>query len=264
LQIKGQIKGQTFYLFFAKSLGFCCGIGQSGLDGREPGDRLPGVEAGATLAIETSTPRASVALVTADGAIEQRFFQSDRSHNAVLFGPLRELLVAVEKSGERVGRILVGSGPGSYSGTRVGIAAAQGVAMAVSAPVAAVPSVLALDGSAGLRGLMVIGDARRGTWWVARVASRRLMESPVLLDAEQLRAVVREAVDSGWELASMESSVYPLDPSLCKAIRRVDPSAAGLWMAWAAADEAQRQAWTADPPRPMYLKPPHITSAHRV
>lgn len=236
---------------------------QSGLDGREPGGRLPGVNSEATLAMETSTPRASVALVTADGAIEQRFFQSDRSHNAVLFGPLRELLSAAEQAGVRIVRILVGSGPGSYSGTRVGIAAAQGVAMALSCPVVAVSSVLALDGSAAERGLMVIGDARRGTWWVARVASRRLMASPVLLNAEQLRAGVREAVDSGWELASMESSTYPLDPSLCKAIRRVDPSAAGLWMAWVAADEAQRRAWTADPPRPMYLKPPHITSARR-
>ena len=99
------------------------------------------------LIIETSTPQASLCIVRADGAIESRSFQSDRSHNSALFEPLRELLAGVP----HLDLVLVGSGPGSYSGTRVGIAAAQAPVSAtlmalpvnlVDAVVGVVPSVV--------------------------------------------------------------------------------------------------------------------------
>ncbi len=232
---------------------------QSALDGLVVWARVAGVEGDAILILETSMPQASVALVSACGRIEQRFFQSDRSHNALLFGPLRELLIG----GVRIGLVLVGSGPGSYSGTRVGIAAAQGVALALSCPVAAVPSVLAVDENGGGRGMLMIGDARRGSWWTVSTLHRRMMEVPALVDERQLREAVEAAIHAGCGVATMEPSAYPLDPDFARVIRRVEPTAAGLWMAWSAADEAQRQAWIADPPRPIYLKPPHITPARR-
>ena len=95
-----------------------------------------------TLILETSTPNASLATTEPGGRIEQREFTSDRSHNAVLFSPLKELLDTRETL--EIGLVLVGSGPGSYSGTRVGIAAAQGVAIACGCPAVAVPSILAV------------------------------------------------------------------------------------------------------------------------
>ena len=61
------------------------------------------------LIIETSTPQASLCIVRADGAIESRSFQSDRSHNSALFEPLRELLAGVP----HLDLVLVGSGPGN-------------------------------------------------------------------------------------------------------------------------------------------------------
>lgn len=91
-----------------------------------------------TLILETSTPHASVALVSPDGQVEQRAFTGDRSHNAGIFQPLQELIGSLEPGS--IGLVLVGSGPGSYSGTRVGIAAAQGVAIASGCPAVAVPS----------------------------------------------------------------------------------------------------------------------------
>ena len=47
-----------------------------------------------TLVIENSMPRASLATIGLGGHLEQREFTSDRSHNAVLFSPLQELLDA--------------------------------------------------------------------------------------------------------------------------------------------------------------------------
>ena len=62
-----------------------------------------------TLVIETSTPRASLATIGPGGHLEQREFTSDRSHNAVLFAPLQELLDW--RGGVETGLVLVGSGP---------------------------------------------------------------------------------------------------------------------------------------------------------
>ena len=81
-----------------------------------------------TLILETSTPHASLGIAMADGGFTSREFSSDRNHNALLFKPLGELLEGLPLTA--LERVLVGSGPGSYSGTRVGIAAAQGVAIA--------------------------------------------------------------------------------------------------------------------------------------
>ena len=47
-----------------------------------------------TLVLETSTPHASLATIDPDGRLEQREFTSDRSHSAMMFSPLKELLDA--------------------------------------------------------------------------------------------------------------------------------------------------------------------------
>jgi tRNA threonylcarbamoyl adenosine modification protein YeaZ len=91
-----------------------------------------------TLVLETSTPTASLLLVHDDGSVSPRSFQSDRSHNAELFRPLQELMAEKPK----LELVIAGSGPGSYSGTRVGIAAAQGVAIAMACPAVAISSIL--------------------------------------------------------------------------------------------------------------------------
>jgi tRNA threonylcarbamoyl adenosine modification protein YeaZ len=117
--------------------------------------------AACSLVIETSTPHASISLVDAEGHVETRSFCSDRNHNAMLFEPLRELLDGSPRP--ETALVLVGSGPGSYSGTRVGIAAAQGVAIATGCPAVAVPSILAVPSVANGARCLAIGDARRGT-----------------------------------------------------------------------------------------------------
>jgi len=77
------------------------------------------------LAIDTSTAACSAALFDADGAcIACRDELIGRGHSERLVPMLDELL-----EGRRADRILVGVGPGSFTGIRVGIAAAQGMAI---------------------------------------------------------------------------------------------------------------------------------------
>jgi tRNA threonylcarbamoyl adenosine modification protein YeaZ len=213
-----------------------------------------------TLVIETSTPRASLATIGPGGHLEQREFTSDRSHNAVLFAPLQELLDG--RGGVETGLVLVGSGPGSYSGTRVGIAAAQGVAIACGCPAVAVPSILAVPSAQGGAPCLAIGDARRGSFWTARMENSRLLAEPELTDASGLEAIVSGAIADGLAVFSFEEpGRFPLPPELQAQVRLEFPNAQRLWQAWLATPPETREKWLTESPQPMYLKPPHITPA---
>lgn len=215
-----------------------------------------------TLIIETSTPSASVMTIDLDGRMTEREFTSDRSHNAVLFSPLRELLG--NRSTPEIGLVLVGSGPGSYSGTRVGIAAAQGVAIASGCPALAIPSILAVPSAAQGEACLAIGDARRGSYWFAKMENHRLENEPELTDAEGLVEIVSEALASGSAVVSFEEAArFPLPPEVQAQVRLEFPSAARLWSAWVQSDAETRERWMTEIPQPIYLKPPHITPAKR-
>lgn len=208
-----------------------------------------------TLILETSTPEASICLAGPDGFLEERVFRSDRNHNATLFAPLQELLA---DAGE-IARVLVGSGPGSYSGTRVGIAAAQGVAIALGCPVIAVPSVLGVEPVAAGHPSLAVGDARRGTYWSAHLDGVCMAE-PLLEDANGWLATLSHAQAQGRCLFAFEDpSRWPLPGDIH--VAETFPQARLLWRAWQAADEPARAAWQAEVPQPLYLKPPHITQA---
>lgn len=214
------------------------------------------------LVIETSTPGASLAVIEPDGRMIERGFTSDRSHNAVLFAPLQELLDSRESA--EVGLVLVGSGPGSYSGTRVGIAAAQGVAIASDCPAVAIPSILGVPSAENGAACLAIGDARRGSFWTAMIEQSRLSADPELTDGAGLEIIVAAAAAAGTPVISFEEpNRFLLSPELREKVRLEFPNAARLWKAWQLADEVSRARWTNEAPQPIYLKPPHITPAKR-
>ncbi len=208
-----------------------------------------------TLVFETSSPTASLLLAGPEGVIAERAFTSDRSHNAVLFGPLSEVLAGI--SPQEIGLILVGSGPGSYSGTRVGLAAAQGVALVAGCPVVAVPSVIAAP-SAVDGPCLVIGDARRGSYWTSWVTGGEVRLPPTLTD----EAGFREVVENSGCLVSFEDGTRTRFPTE-REVRFELPSARLLWNAWNAASADSREAWAQEVPQPHYLRPPHITESKR-
>lgn len=214
-----------------------------------------------TLVIETSSGHGSIALAGRTAGCSMREFGSDRRHNSAIFEPLAALLAGLEP-GEigQIGQVLVGSGPGSYSGTRVGIAAGQGVALAHGAELVAVPSILGL----GLkRSAWVLGDARRGSYWLARLEAGKLWIPPTVFEQEEFRAVLAAEAAPSVEILSFEPTAklaaaagFPEDR-----IALAVPNARALWDFWNQCSEAERNEFRAVSPQPIYLKPPHITAA---
>lgn len=99
------------------------------------------------LAIETATAGCSVALIAGDRVVAAMDETVGRGHAERLVPQIAELLAAVGIT--RAEAILVDCGPGSFTGVRVGLAAARGLALGWGVPVAGCSS-LALIAAAAL------------------------------------------------------------------------------------------------------------------
>lgn len=88
------------------------------------------------LAIETSTPACSVALVV-DGAMTSKYSEEPRSHTRLVMGMVNELLRDANQTVDQLDAIGVTIGPGSFTGLRIGFATVQGLAFGGDIPVVA-------------------------------------------------------------------------------------------------------------------------------
>lgn len=193
------------------------------------------------LALETSTRHGSLA-VWRDGALVQEWtFTSDRSHNSQLFAPLREAWALGPPD-----LLVVGTGPGSYSGIRVALSAAVGLSVAAQAPLLGWPSLTAFEAP---EKALVIGDARRGSAFVATLVDGCLVGEPELLPVTELPE--RLAGQSVWTFddTPLVAQAHPVRPTAAWLARR----AAAL-----SAEEIARL--TAVPAEPLYLRAPYITT----
>jgi tRNA threonylcarbamoyladenosine biosynthesis protein TsaB len=195
------------------------------------------------LALETSTPRGSLALWRNGGVAVREEFQSDRAHNSVLFAPLERVL---RQAGD-LRCIVCGTGPGSYTGVRVGIAAAIGISLARNVPLIGMPSLLALNAAC----YAVCGDARRGAWWWAEVESGALTAPPVAAPQEETAA--RAQAWNGPVLTMDASS-----PPFCETVPAV-PHAERLAALAADLPDAEIARLAALPVEPIYLTAPFVT-----
>ncbi len=95
---------------------------------------------GRLLAIDTSGTSALVALGEADGALVcERRWTAGYRHGEELLKRIDEMLGDATTTKESLGGIVVGTGPGAFTGLRVGLATAKALALGLGIPLAGVP-----------------------------------------------------------------------------------------------------------------------------
>ncbi len=114
------------------------------------------------LAVDTTREFGSLALFDSGAVVEETLLHSPEGFSAILFDRLERLLARHDWSVDSVDCYAAASGPGSFTGVRIGLAAVKGLAEAARKPAVAVSSLQALAsfGSAPLRAALL--DARRG------------------------------------------------------------------------------------------------------
>ena len=194
------------------------------------------------LALELSSARGSLAWRDGTSGLT-REWANDRQNSGEFFRQLAE----VQEGFGAAERIVVGLGPGSYAGTRISISAAVGLQMASKAELIGLSSLCAIDCDAPE--YAVIGDARRQTFYLARVKDRELFAAPALQTEDELRAALETF------LPNMPVFAIEALPQF-EGVTLRHPSAEIL----ARLAEDGNRAFVLPPLEPMYLREPHITT----
>src|SRR5262245_41429705 len=194
-----------------------------------------------TLALELSTSRGSLAWLEGEMKFT-REWPNDRRDSAAFF----ENLEAVQRKFGAPETIIVGVGPGSYAGTRIAISAAIGVQRSCDARLVGYPSICAMECDA--EEYCVIGDARRKSFFFARIFKNKVIEGPTLFSKLEVTAKL-ESLDAGASVFSSE-----LLPQFHRPVISF-PSALIL----ARLAKEPRRSFRLPPLEPFYLREPHIT-----
>ena len=170
------------------------------------------------LAIDTSLDRCSVAIGSATKCLYRFSEYAPREHSELLHpaiaAALRELGLDARSAADALAAIAVTTGPGSFTGLRIGIAAAKGLAHAWQLPLLGIPTLEVLaeglrrergvDGSSVPRPaiLAVAIGTRSGHCYAGafdRATGQQLGDIVVALPAEALAAIRRLAATGGGD-----------------------------------------------------------------
>lgn len=157
------------------------------------------------LAFDTTQDVCSVALLDGAGVpLGNIRRQMSRGHAEALIPMIEEALSDIGAKMVSIDRLAVTIGPGTFTGVRVGVSAARGLALALKVPVAGITTLEMLAGGAVFSGEVADGqeilatiDARRGQAYVAIHAFDSSDDNYPLLAVAAPQAVALEEI-GGW------------------------------------------------------------------
>lgn len=185
------------------------------------------------LAIDTTTLVGSLALVDGERTVEEVRLEAPEGLGQIVFDEIRALLERQGWSLSDIDLFAAASGPGSFTGVRVGLTVAKGLAEASGRPAAGVSNLKALAsfGKSALRGPVI--DARRGDVYAAVYdADLALVQDEVVMPLRDWQAQWPtgeiEVVDGAFALAAAVGRIAQqqggVDPAMVDAnyVRRPD------------------------------------------
>lgn len=147
------------------------------------------------LAFDTSLPFLSVALTGDTGLIGSVILEGRMSRNEKLLPVVDWLVTESGKARSEIKLIAVTRGPGSFTGVRIGLATAQGLALALGIPVCAMSTheaVVCGDPDLAQRRVLICSDAGRGESYTSAFDQGVEVIAPCLFSAERLEAAKPE------------------------------------------------------------------------
>jgi len=191
-----------------------------------------------SLGLDTSTPLGSVALADDSGLLAESLLPVRAVHSETVVPEIDRLLRGCGRFAREIDRVVVGSGPGSFTGVRIAAAVAKGLRAATGARLLAYPSLAAIAAGLGTTGpVCAMIDARRGQVYAAGYELReglRELFAPLARSLDDLLATLEPV--TAWTVAGTLPA--PLRDRARGAGFRVAPPHAGvpraaalLWLA---------------------------------
>lgn len=214
------------------------------------------------LALDTSMGACSAAVLRTDGhtcRLHALLVEMPRGHAEALMPMIEEVMADAEIEARDLDLIAATVGPGSFTGVRIAIAAARGLALITRAKLYGTDSLTVMARAARLAGLdpdspfAIAVDARRGMIYVGLYdADGNKLDGPLLVApddaARRLPSTLRLAIGSGAPLLAEAARAKGIDLET-KGLA-LQPSAEAL------AGIALEAGETTEVLRPLYLRPP--------
>ncbi len=213
------------------------------------------------LAIDTVTEGCSAALLYND-EIHERYEVTPRGHSQRILPMVEELLAQADLKLAQLDAIVMDRGPGSFTGVRIGVSVAQGLAFAAELPVISISSLAALAQAAfqreGCEQALAVIDARMGEvyWGYYQFSEGRMR----LLGDEAVSPVAAIKQQAGdWLAIGSGCQTYRDELSSLAGVRCIEsdeedyPRAASL-LALARFDWVNKNLLSAEQAQPVYLR----------
>jgi tRNA threonylcarbamoyladenosine biosynthesis protein TsaB len=150
------------------------------------------------LAVDTALGACSAAVLDGQSVLAHRLERMERGHAERLAPMVREVMEEAGIGFAALDRLGVTTGPGTFTGQRVGIAFMRGLRVALKRPLVGTTTLESMLAAAvhesGLNAAVVLHDARRDEVYVAASLNGNLVVPVCLLRFEDAATVVREAI----------------------------------------------------------------------
>ncbi len=208
------------------------------------------------LAIDTALSATTAALARDGRLISTRCDPMERGHQERLAVLVGETMAKAGVRFEVLDRIGVTVGPGSFTGVRVGLALAKGLALAWETPLVGVGSLQALAESVEAEGVKAaVIDARRGRVYLQLFRDGAPLCDPDIVDIEGARGII-ETLGIGPQPAPSVTLIGSGAHLLAESV----PNVAVVPLAYPTPEAVVRLAAAASvptsPPSPLYLRGP--------
>ncbi len=146
------------------------------------------------LALDSATAFASVALFDGDQVLAESTWRAERTHTVRLLSEVEALLARVEVDPKELTGLAVTVGPGSFTGVRVGISLAKGLAVGLNLPLWGLGTLEVLAHSAAVHGRILTAIEAGRSRFVAASSERGCTPSPAQnVDADGLLRLAEAA-----------------------------------------------------------------------
>lgn len=205
------------------------------------------------LAIDSAHGTCSAAYFNGDRVVSEIAEEMERGQAERLIPMVQDVLKQAGVGFKEIEAVAVTTGPGSFTGVRVGLAAADGIALAAGLPMIGVSVLETLAWkihchTPGLENLCLVLETKRDDFYVQRYCRGVPSEDPAAKTAEEIKAFCSEYVFAGNGVGRLIEQIG--DVEVC-AVEM--PTAADV--ALLAADRKPRKEF----PEAMYLREAEVT-----
>ena len=201
------------------------------------------------LAVDTALGACSVAVLAGEETLVHRFVEMARGHAEALAPMVQEAMAEAGVPFTALDRLAVTTGPGTFTGQRVGLAFMRGLRVALKKPLIGITTLEAMAAAAMATRAAAIHDAKRDEAYLLLWEKGETVLAPIVLPFADAIEKIREFGPCALTGSGAPAAAAELGPQFpVSDIRQPD----ALWVARL----ALRRPASAEAPAPLYLRAP--------